>query len=210
MIDLINIEAFILAAVLLNLTPGTDTMYIVSRSASQGIGAGSYSALGISAGIIVHTVLAALGLSVLLMQSAFLFTIVKIIGACYLGYLGLQILLTRTKTEGNKKEMPKQSKRKIFVQGMITNVTNPKVAVFFLAFLPQFVQAESGMSASLSFLTLGLIFTTTGTIWFFITALLASFTTAKLRGESRSGMILNKVTGLVFIAMGIQLLYTES
>ncbi|EKE32010.1 amino acid transporter LysE [Salimicrobium jeotgali] len=172
---------------------------------------GSYSALGISAGILVHTILAALGLSVLLMQSAFLFTVVKIIGACYLGYLGLQILLTRTKTEGNKKEIPKQSNRKIFVQGMITNVTNPKVAVFFLAFLPQFVQAESGMSASLSFLTLGLIFTTTGTVWFFITALLASFTTAKLRGESRSGMILNKVTGLlVFIAMGIQLLYTES
>ncbi|SIS39904.1 LysE family translocator [Salimicrobium flavidum] len=210
MIELVNVEAFILAAILLNLTPGTDTMYIVSRSASQGLGAGAYSALGISAGVIIHTLLAALGLSVILMQSSLLFTIVKIIGAVYLGYLGLQMILTKRKREEEEKTLPKQSNRKIFIQGMITNVTNPKVAVFFLAFLPQFVQADAGMTASLSFLTLGLIFTTTGTIWFFITALLASVTTAKLRSGGRSGLILNKATGVVFIAMGLQLLYTKS
>ncbi|WP_347861984.1 LysE family translocator [Salimicrobium sp. PL1-032A] len=210
MIDIINIEAFILASILLNLTPGTDTMYIVSRSASQGLGAGAYSALGISAGIIVHTLLAALGLSVLLMQSAFLFTIVKIIGALHLGYLGLRMLLIKKKATGEETTIPEQSNRKVFIQGMITNVTNPKVAIFFLAFLPQFVQADTGVTASLSFLTLGLIFTTTGTIWFFITALLASATTTKLRGASRGGQILNKVTGFVFIAMGIQLLYAKN
>ncbi|SDJ35605.1 LysE family translocator [Salimicrobium halophilum] len=210
MIDIINIEAFVLAAILLNLTPGTDTMYIVSRSASQGLGAGAYSALGISAGIIVHTLLAALGLSVILMQSALLFTIVKIIGALYLGYLGLQMILTKQKATEEQVAVPKQSNRKIFLQGMITNVTNPKVAIFFLAFLPQFVQADTGVTASLSFLTLGLIFTTTGTIWFFITALLASATTTKLRGASRSSQLLNKATGFIFIAMGIQLLYAKS
>jgi threonine/homoserine/homoserine lactone efflux protein len=95
MFGIINFEVFLIKAILLNLTPGTDTMYIVSRSISQGRTAGIYSALGISAGVVVHTLLAAFGLSVILMQSAFLFNFIKIVGAIYLAYLGIRMLIVK-------------------------------------------------------------------------------------------------------------------
>jgi RhtB (resistance to homoserine/threonine) family protein len=209
MFGIINYEVFLIASILLNLTPGADTMYIVSRSISQGRAAGIYSALGISSGIIVHTILAAFGLSVILMQSAFLFNVIKIVGAVYLAYLGVRMLMTKNKTK-KEQTLKKQSNKKIFLQGMITNVTNPKVALFFLAFLPQFIHTNSGVLNPVPFIILGLTFTLTGGIWSIITAYFTSMATNKLRNNSKVSTVLNKLTGVVFIAMGIKILKTKA
>jgi RhtB (resistance to homoserine/threonine) family protein len=209
MFGIINYEVFLIASILLNLTPGADTMYIVSRSISQGRAAGIYSALGISSGIIVHTILAAFGLSVILMQSAFLFNVIKIVGAVYLAYLGVRMLMTKNKTK-KEQTLKKQSNKKIFLQGMITNVTNPKVALFFLAFLPQFIHTNSGVLNPVPFIILGLTFTLTGGIWSIITAYFTSMATNKLRNNTKVSTVLNKLTGVVFIAMGIKILKTKA
>lgn len=209
MYGIINFEVFLVTAILLNLTPGTDTMYIVSRSISQGRMAGIYSALGISAGIVVHTLLAAFGLSVILMKSAFLFNVIKIIGAIYLAYLGIRMLIAK-KIVKEQNSLPKQNNKKIFLQGMITNVTNPKVALFFLAFLPQFIRTDAGVSSPIPFIILGLTFTLTGGIWCLITAYFSSMATNKLRRNSKVETVLNRLTGFVFIAMGIKLLNTKA
>lgn len=113
MFGISNFEVFLATAILLNLTPGTDTMYIVSRSISQGRTAGIFSAFGISTGIVVHTLLAAFGLSVILTQSAFLFQTIKIAGAIYLAYLGIQMLISKSNAR-EQKALPIQSNKKIF------------------------------------------------------------------------------------------------
>jgi len=206
---IINFEVFLVAALLLNLTPGTDTMYIVSRSIAQGRAAGIYSALGITGGIMVHTFLAAFGLSLILVQSSLIFNVIKIIGALYLAYLGIQMIRAK-KSENEHQTLANASNKKIFLQGLITNVTNPKVALFFLAFLPQFIQTGSGEMNPVPFLILGLTFTLTGGTWCIITALFASMATAKLRGNAKVATVLNKLTGVVFIAMGLKLLSTKA
>jgi RhtB (resistance to homoserine/threonine) family protein len=209
MYGIINYEVFLIAAIMLNVTPGTDTMYIVSRSISQGRSAGMYSALGICAGVIVHTLLAAFGLSVILMQSAFLFNLIKIGGAIYLAYLGFKMILAKG-TETEAKALPKQKNKKIFLQGMLTNVTNPKVALFFLAFLPQFIHTDAGVTSPIPFIILGLTFTFTGGIWCLFTAYFSSMATSKLRGNSKVTTVLNRLSGIVFIGMGIKLLNTKA
>ena len=205
---IINFEVFLVAAILLNLTPGTDTMYIVSRSIAQGRSAGIYSALGITGGIMVHTFLAAFGLSLILVQSALVFNTIKIIGALYLAYLGFQMIRAK-KSENEQQTLANESNKKIFLQGLITNVTNPKVALFFLAFLPQFIQTGSDGVNPIPFLILGLTFTLTGGTWCIITAFFASMATTKLRGNAKVAVVLNKLTGIVFIAMGLKLLSTK-
>ena len=206
---IINFEVFLVAAILLNLTPGTDTMYIVSRSIAQGRVAGIYSALGITAGIMVHTFLAAFGLSLILVQSSLIFSSIKIIGALYLAYLGIQMIRAK-QSENEQQTVMDASNKKIFIQGLITNVTNPKVALFFLAFLPQFIQTGSDGMNPVPFVILGLTFTLTGGTWCIITALFASMATAKLRGNAKVAVVLNKLTGIVFIAMGLKLLSTKA
>lgn len=208
-----NYLGFILAGILLNLTPGTDSMYIITRSVSQGPKAGFYSVLGITSGILVHTLLAALGLSVLLAQSPVAFIIVKYIGASYLCYLGLKMLISKSNTviadELPKNEKLAQAKslnyNQIYKQGVLTNTFNPKVALFFLAFFPQFID-PSYVYSTLSFLILGLTFATTGLIWCLCLALLASRFSRKLRENPSVETILNKISGMVFIGLGIKLL----
>ncbi|WP_093131752.1 LysE family translocator [Salinibacillus kushneri] len=205
--QMVNFGGFLVAAILLNLTPGTDTMYIVSRSISQGKLAGLFSALGITAGVVVHTLLAAFGLSLILVQSAFLFNAIKILGALYLAYLGFQMIIAK-KTANELKSLPKTNNKKIFLQGMITNVTNPKVALFFLAFLPQFIHTDATASP-IPFILLGLTFTLTGGTWSLFTAYFSSLMTKKLRENSKIELLLSKMTGVVFIMMGVKLLNTK-
>lgn len=211
-----NYIGFMIAGILLNLTPGTDSMYIITRSISQGQKAGFYSVLGIISGSLIHTLLAALGLSILLAQSPTAFMIIKYIGASYLCYLGYKMLISKSESiiaDGvldNKKRA--QTKpldyRKIYKQGILTNVFNPKVALFFLAFFPQFIDPNYAHS-TLSFLILGLTFAATGLIWCLCLALLASRFSEKLRENLAIESILNRISGVVFIGMGIKLL-TES
>ncbi|WP_296237820.1 LysE family translocator [Psychrobacter sp. UBA5136] len=207
-----NYLGFVMAAILLNLTPGSDSMYIITRSVSQGQTAGFYSVLGIISGILVHTLLAALGLSVLLANSPTAFMIVKYIGASYLGYLGLKMLIT--KQDGLIADnLPVNDHTlasvldygQIYKQGVLTNTFNPKVALFFLAFFPQFIN-PSYTHSTLSFLLLGLTFALTGFIWCLCLALLASKFSAKLRKNPTIEVMLNRISGVVFIGLGIKLL----
>lgn len=208
-----NYIGFIIAAILLNLTPGTDSMYIITRSMAQGQTAGFYSVLGITSGILVHTLLASLGLSVLLANSPTAFMIVKYIGASYLCYLGFKMLTSKQQpliadslSEDEQLATAKSTNHwQIYQQGVLTNVFNPKVALFFLAFFPQFIDS-SYAHGMLSFLILGLTFATTGFIWCSCLALLASLLSKNLRENPSIEVVLNKISGVVFIGLGIKLL----
>ena len=208
-----NYLGFIAASVLLNVTPGTDSMYIITRSISQGSKAGFYSVLGITSGILVHTVLAALGLSILLANSPFAFMIVKYIGAIYLCYLGYKMIMNKSESlladnllEGEQPTRSKSLDRwKIYQQGVLTNVFNPKVALFFLAFFPQFID-PSYADSTISFLILGLTFAVTSLLWCLFLTLLASRFSQKLRENPAIESRLNNISGLVFIGLGIKLL----
>src|SRR6059058_4258200 len=138
---------FALTALLLNLTPGNDMLYVIARSSGQGTKAGILSALGIGVGCLVHIIAAMAGLSAIIAGSALAFNIIKLIGAVYLIYLGARSLLNRKKNLLTEKQLPRRSLKKIFWQGVWTNVLNPKVALFFLAFLPQFISPEKGHTA---------------------------------------------------------------
>src|SRR6516164_1203907 len=151
---------FLVAGVLLNLTPGLDTAYILGRTLAHGRGAGIASALGICVGSIFHTCAAALGLSAILVSSATAFGFIKLLGAVYLLFLGAKMILDRSKRSDRPLDFRRCTNAAAFRQGALTNMLNPKVALFFLAFLPQFIASTTKV---LAFLSLGLAFVTTGT-----------------------------------------------
>ncbi|WP_397539063.1 LysE family translocator [Rummeliibacillus pycnus] len=208
MFGIIHYEVFLLTGILLNLIPGADTMYIVGRSMSQGRKAGVYSVLGIISGSLIHTLFVAFGLSMILVKSIFLFNTIKIIGVIYLMYLGIRMLLDKSNVTFQAASNDKLNIRKLYVQGLLTSLTNPKVSLFFIAFLPQFIDTKA--SGPVPFLILGLTFTFTGLIWCLIVAYFSSYVTKKLRGNQKVGMVLNKITGMIFIGMGIKLLQTKA
>ena len=196
---------FIATAVLLIITPGQDTFFILGRSLSGGRSAGIAAALGISTGTVVHTILAALGLSALLATSPYAFMVVKFAGAAYLVFIGVRALLTRANgLPGDVTASTAQDQSSAFRQGVLTNLLNPKVALFFLALMPQFIDAGSTRKVG-AFLVLGLTFVTLGLIWVVMLAVAA----AELRGAflRRPSManVLNKVAGAMFVALGLKL-----
>lgn len=201
-----NYLGFIIAGIIMNLTPGADTIYIITRSIAQGKKAGIYSVLGIGSGAIIHIILAGFGLSVILAKSILLFNTIKWVGASYLIYLGVKMLLDKSKLFTDEiTKFEKTDLWKIYRQGFLTNLLNPKVAIFFLSLLPQFIKPEY-VDSSIPFLILGLTFLTTGTIWGLFMAYSASFMTDTMRKNDRIGEIMKKVSGFVFIGLGLQLL----
>ncbi|MEA5459764.1 LysE family translocator [Arcicella sp. LKC2W] len=209
MTGIINYETFLLTGILLNVTPGNDTIFIISRSMAQGKKAGIMSVLGIATGSIVHTFLAAFGLSIIIAKSILVFNIVKYAGAIYLLYIGFKMLTDKAvlNTE-NLLESPETDYFKVYRDGVITNVLNPKVALFFIAFLPQFINSNV-KNTVLPFLTLGFSFTVTGTIWCLILALFASTFFSKLKGNTNITNYINKICGITLIALGIKVALTE-
>lgn len=210
MFGITNFETFLIAAILLNITPGADTIYILSRSISQGKKAGILSAFGISTGALVHCIIAAFGLSVIIAQSANAFITIKYLGATYLIFLGVKALITKSKNEFELEQVhiKKVSNRKIYISGILTNILNPKVALFFLAFLPQFIDPNYATN-SLSFIILGLAFITTGTIWCLLLALFSAKVSDSIRNNYSIKRWLNRTTGVIFIALGIKLALSE-
>jgi len=195
---------FVLSALLLNITPGPDTLYIVGRSSSQGLRAGALAALGIGAGALVHVTAAALGLSAILSASATAFTVVKFVGAAYLLYVGVGLIRSSgAASAGTVTDNRTLSLRGVFLQGFFTNVLNPKVALFFLAFLPQFV-ASDAPSKPLAFLLLGIIFDFNGTIWNLFVAWSASRLSRLAPGAAFMTWF-NRCVGCLFIGVGIRL-----
>lgn len=195
---------FLTAGILLNLTPGPDTVYILGRSIAQGREAGIASALGISLGSIFHTCAAALGLSAILATSAVTFGAIKLLGGAYLIFLGLKMFFERSGQLSLPSNFRRRTTAAAFRQGVLTNVLNPKVALFFLAFLPQFIDPASGTKV-LAFLFLGLTFVTTGTIWCFILAWFASAFSERLRANETVAQWLNRTAGALFVFLGVRL-----
>jgi threonine/homoserine/homoserine lactone efflux protein len=208
MFDTVNLGAFVVAGLLLNVTPGADLLYIAGRSAGGGVKAGMVAALGIGVGCFFHILFAAFGLSMLLATSAAAFTVVKMVGAAYLVYLGVTSIWSardqRLPGETMVAEPCRQGHGGIFAQAILVNALNPKVALFFLAFLPQFVAPQATQPA-LSFLFLGCLFNINGTVVNLLFALAASGIAARFRGHGHFGRLLKSAVGVLFIALGLRL-----
>jgi threonine/homoserine/homoserine lactone efflux protein len=201
---------FVVAGLLLNLTPGPDMALVIARSARSGTRAGSAAALGIGAGCFVHIAAAAAGVSALVMASATAFTLLKWAGAAYLLYIGFKMLrgASRPAATGSDPGGGTEGElRSAFLQGFLTNALNPKVAVFFLAFLPQFIDADAPSKAA-AFLALGCLFNVTGTAWNLAVAWFAGRVGASARFGWLHGWI-ERTLGALFIAAGARLALSE-
>ncbi|SAL16238.1 LysE type translocator protein [Caballeronia udeis] len=212
MLGITGFTLFIVAVMLLSVTPGPDTAYIVGRSVAQGRGAGVVSALGIALGCIVHTLACAFGLTALLAASVTAFTIVKFAGAIYLIYLGVRLIFAKpaaAKTSHKPSEATRvpaapKSLQQIFTQGFVTNVLNPKVVLFFVSFIPQFVAVDSEHK-TLAFLALGFVFVLVSTFWNTFVAWIAGSVTQRFSGKPGVKLWLDRVVGSAFVGLGIKL-----
>jgi RhtB (resistance to homoserine/threonine) family protein len=204
-----DLALFIVSGLLLNIAPGPDSLLIMTRSATQGWRAGCAAALGIGTGTLVHVLAAALGLSALLATSATAFTIIKYVGAAYLLYVGAGMLRGgEGKPAQEAVTVPALPYRKIFVQGFLTNVLNPKVALFFLAFVPQFI-AHDAPNKALSFIVLGIIFDFNGMLWCNFLAVVTDLARQRLKVGAGVARWLNRLIGGLFVSLGIRLALAE-
>jgi threonine/homoserine/homoserine lactone efflux protein len=199
--DLTHLPLFILASAVLLLTPGPAVLYIIAQSMDQGRRAGLVSVCAIEVGNFMHVIAATLGLSALLLSSALAFTIVKYLGAAYLVYLGLRKLLTREATQATRNSHL-QSLRRVFSQGVVVATLNPKTALFFVAFLPQFVDPSQASIAG-QMLVLGCIFVMLAVISDSMYALLAGTVGQWLRGSRSVVRAERYVAGSVYIGLGV-------
>ena len=195
---------FVTAGVLLNLTPGQDTFFILGRSIAEGIRAGVASALGITVGSLIHTTMAAIGLSAILATSASAFIVVKLVGAVYLVYIGVRMLVAASSLEPATSLGGPRSAFAAFRDGVLTNVLNPKVALFFLALMPQFIDPSSDTKV-LAFIVLGLTFVATGTVWCLVLAVSAGHLRGFFARHPRGLNMATRAAGGLFVLLGLRL-----
>ena len=208
MFQIENFYLFLSVSLLINISPGPDMLYTAARSLSQGTKAGILSALGIFCGCLVHTTAAVFGLSKIIEESVLLFSIIKYAGAAYLIYLGLRSLFAVKKTEPELVKLETISDRKIFMQGMITNVLNPKVAIFFLSFLPQFIDPKSAhLKEQIAFL--GLWFDVQGSLILAIVAMITGYFQSMLQQNKGFWNWQQKITRFILVGLGIKMLFTR-
>ncbi|MBS0506713.1 MAG: LysE family translocator [Proteobacteria bacterium] len=216
MIDAQQLLLFVLAGWLLNLTPGPDVLYIVTRALRNGLRAGLVAGLGIAAGCLVHVGAAAVGVGALLAASGTAFTLIKWLGAAYLVWLGLRLLRARgesvlagvVRETAGRAPTPLAS-REIFLSGFWTNVLNPKVAIFFLAFVPQFI-APGTEHKALAFVLLGLLFVVNAIPVNALWALAAAWLVRRVGAVQRGMHWLDRAAGLLFIGFGVRLALTDA
>ena len=217
--DASQLLLFVAAGLLLNLTPGPDVLYIVTNALRSGARAGVVAALGITAGCFVHIFAAALGVSALMAASSTAFTVLKWAGTAYLVYVGARMLLARAPAASQVVAINSiadcaritwaKRLKSIFFQGFWTNVLNPKVALFFLAFVPQFI-APDVANKPLAFLLLGLLFNFNG-FWVNVGWALTAAWMASRLGAVRTGMHwLERAAGLMFVGFGIRLAFSDN
>jgi RhtB (resistance to homoserine/threonine) family protein len=212
MLGITHFGFFLVAVLLLNVTPGPDTAYIVGRSVAQGRSAGLVSALGISAGCCVHALACAFGLTALLAASATAFTVIKLVGACYLVYLGVRLIFAKQSDAAAEAKPAATSVqprplRQLFLSGFWTNVLNPKVVLFFVSFFPQFVTVTSPHKI-LAFLALGAVFVLMSTVWNSFIAWIAGSVTARFSGKPGVKKWLDRTVGSAFVGLGVRLATT--
>jgi threonine/homoserine/homoserine lactone efflux protein len=196
----------IVAGLLLNITPGADMALIGARSANQGFRSGAAAALGVGAGCFVHVAAAAIGLSALIAGSSTAFTLVRWAGAIYLVWLGIGLL--RAGGTAAAPELPATSVRRSFAQGFLTNVLNPKVALFFLAFLPQFI-APDAPHKGWAVVALGTLFAFNGTLVNLVFAALVARVRRVFAGPSTLGRWVSRGVGALFVALGVRLAFFD-
>jgi threonine/homoserine/homoserine lactone efflux protein len=199
---------FVATGLLLNLTPGQDTLYIVGSSMAHGRRVGVASAMGISVGCVVHTLAAAVGLSAVLATSAAAFIAVKLAGAAYLVYLGVRALIAPTGAFAPRQDSASAPAGLAFRRGVLTNVLNPKVALFFLAFLPQFIDSDSPTKVG-AFLALGFTFVATGTAWCLCLAVTASRIRGFFAEHPHALAHISRASGALFVLLGLRLAASE-
>lgn len=199
-----NFLLFAFATLMLNITPGSDMLYVATRSTGQGTKAGIISALGIMAGCTVHIIAAVIGLSAIIASSATAFTLVKYAGAAYLIYLAVKSFFSKNNSFSIEEGIEKLSHSKIFWQGTVTNILNPKVALFFLAFLPQFIPA-SETQPQVTILLLGVWFNISGTIVNILVAILFGTMGNWLTNKKWFIQWQNKITGLLLFMLGVKI-----
>jgi threonine/homoserine/homoserine lactone efflux protein len=205
---IINYATFIIASFLFIISPGIDTVFILNKSIAQGRKSGMYATLGITTGVLVHTTLAAFGLSLILAQSAMAFNVVKYAGAAYLIGMGIAKLFAGGNIIKQEGQTPLVSIRKTYVSAVITNALNPKVAIFFLAFFPQFIQPAFIHSAR-PFIALGITYALMSLVWFMVLTFFAGSFSVKLKNSPFIGAWLNKFSAIAFVLMGIKIAFTK-
>ena len=203
-----DLPLFIAAGLLLNVTPGADLALIGARSAGQGFRSGASAALGVGAGCFVHVAAAALGLSALIAGSATAFTVLRWVGAAYLVWLGIGLLRGGGTANSEAALLPAVSAWRSFVQGFLTNALNPKVALFFLAFLPQFIDANAPHKGW-AFVLLGTVFAFNGTIVNVAFAALVARVRRAFSGPGSIGRWVSRGVGALFVALGVRLALFE-
>lgn len=206
MLSTSTIAVFLVAAGALLLIPGPAVLFIVARGIDQGRRAAIVSALGVETGSLVHISAATLGLSALLVSSATAFSVVKYVGAAYLIYLGIRTLLTRQQA-GIEVVVAPKSLRSLFAQGAIVNILNPKTALFFLAFFPQFIDPAHG-SVAIQTLLLGCMFVTLSVCTDFSYALLAGTAGSWLKGNLGFFRAQRYFAGSIYLALGVVTAFT--
>lgn len=202
-----TVLSFVAASMLLSITPGPDILYVMTQSISQGKKAGIATALGLSTGLIVHTAAAALGVSAILQQSAVAFRILKYAGALYLFYLAWKALREKTAFALDAANTAKDGAA-LYRQGILMNILNPKVGLFFLAFLPQFVNSAAGNVPG-QMIVLGLIFMLQTIVIFSLVALFSGAIGQKLLGRPRVAKYIGYAKASVFALIGIKLALSE-
>ena len=203
-----DLPLFIAAGLLLNITPGADLALIGARSAAQGFRNGAAAALGVGAGCFVHVAAAALGLSALIAGSATAFTVLRWVGAAYLVWLGIALLRGADGAAAPSTPSSAMTTWRSFVQGFLTNALNPKVALFFLAFLPQFIDANAPHKGW-AFVALGTVFAFNCTIVNVAFAALVALARRVFRGPRSVGRWVSRGVGALFVALGVRLAYFE-
>ncbi|MEM5538252.1 LysE family translocator [Olleya sp. AS48] len=207
MLGIENFLTFMVTALFFVMTPGIDTVFVLNKSIGQGRKSGIVSAMGINTGILTHTFLSAIGLTVLIAKSAIAFMVIKYIGAAYLVYIGMKKYMdTSALFIENRVSEVKNSSKNDFWSGFFTNSLNPKVALFFLAFFPQFI-TPSKLEDPVPFVLLGVTFAIIGVIWYVTLTMFASTFSTKIKGNPNSGIWLNRVSGFVFVLMGLQIAF---
>jgi threonine/homoserine/homoserine lactone efflux protein len=193
---------FLLASLAITIAPGPDNLQVLARGIAQGRAAGVVSAAGFAAGVIFHTTLAALGVAAVIKSSPLAFEIVKIAGALYLIWIGFRAL--RSKGLGNSEAAAPQKLSTVFWQSVLGNMLNPKVTLFFIVFLPQFLDTQRGTSVMLQMFALGAVFMLQAFVVFSAFGLCAGVIGAWLKRRPRAGVWLDRLAGVTFIALGLR------
>ncbi|MGN7481791.1 LysE family translocator [Priestia megaterium] len=201
-----DILTFLVLTLFVIMSPGIDTALITKRTMADGQTGGYKMALGLASGSLVHTLAATFGLSALLLQSALAFEIVKYAGAVYLMYLGISAFLSKKSDAGSSAKEEKTKETSAFRQGLVSNVLNPKVAVFFLTFLPQFVQNDQNVTLQL--LLMGITYTILAITWFFVFVFFINYLRKWLTTPSVQ-RFMDKATGVVLIGFGLKLAFEK-